>query len=466
VLRFPANILLARMLGPLTLGQFALAMSYSEILGILGSFSFAQALVQLDQRLEKLVDTVFWMTMAVTIVIFGLSAAIYPVLRHFQGPEVAKLFLALVAAKIITGASSTLEGVLQQRFHFGRLATLRLVTSGLGMVLALAAAWMGGGALALLVRDVSPMAMGIVVIWVGMKRSGVAISFSICRKTAREVWQLGRALFLVRGAEVAYHRADELIVGLVLGPTSLGFYSQARYLASLPNAALAPATAAVGLRTMSALREDVPRLQRAYCLLQYCLAIVMLPLGLVAFLGSDLIVRTMLGPGWMPTAHALKALSLWMIILPLFESEKTFLIATQKWWTISLTFVVQLSIVAVLAYPLSRWMGAPGIALLTAVSLLGGLVFMGSAIRRQVQVKKGIYRTTTLAGVAGVVAGMSVRWALAPRGLVFSSLLSVFAGLTCFTAILLAVDGRRVREEARYIGSRVRQPRRDSLIAG
>jgi hypothetical protein len=155
-----------------------------------------------------------------------------------------------------------------------------------------------------------------------------------------------------------------------------------------------------------------------------------------------------------------------MIILPLFESEKTFLIATQKWWTISLTFVVQLSIVAVLAYPLSRWMGAPGIALLTAVSLLGGLVFMGSAIRRQVQVKKGIYRTTTLAGVAGVVAGMSVRWALAPRGLVFSSLLSVFAGLTCFTAILLAVDGRRVREEARYIGSRVRQPRRDSLIAG
>lgn len=446
--RFGGNLVLARLLVPADFGLFALAAAYAEVLGIAGAFSFPQSLVQLDERTEGLLDTAFWMTLAAAAALTLLAVAAYPLVRFANGPAVATLFLALAAGRVVTGASACFEGILQQRFRFGGLAALQTASVALGVALAVALARAGAGAVALVARDLWPAAVVAATLYAYFRVRGHKIGRTFNPRTARDVWRLGRSLLLVRGSEVAYQRADQLLVGWLLGPAQLGLYSQARYLASLPNAGLGPATTMVGLRTFSVVRGDPARQAQAFSLLQYFLANIMVPLGVFVSIAPERIITLAYGPPWIDAAPSLRIFSLWMVVLPLFESEKTFLVSAQRWAPIRWSYVLQIVVFAAASGPLAHKFGAPGIALAIAIAILCGLFLLGRAVRTEIALEGRIYLGPVAAGCVALLAGHAATAFMAP-------LSAATLALAPYVTLLWLFDRARLRAQTGYVARRL-----------
>jgi hypothetical protein len=219
---------------------------------------------------------------------------------------------------------------MQRDFTYGRLAVLRVAGIALSGVAACVAAVRAGIAEPL-PEDAVPLLLVVVAGGLVAARARGWEILRIDARSASEVWSLGRSLIKVRGLEIAFTRLDHVIVGVLLGTRELGLYSQARYLASLPNAALSPATNAVGLRVMAEVRDDPRLLGRAYSVLQYGLTRVAMAAGVACFVAPDLAISVSLGPEWLGAADVLRALSLLIVVMPLFELEKVLLVARRSW---------------------------------------------------------------------------------------------------------------------------------------
>ena len=75
-----STAILARLLSPADFGYIAMATVITEFAGLFGAFGFTNVLIQRRVISRLQLDTVFWATLAVGIVlagvVFGLSAAI------------------------------------------------------------------------------------------------------------------------------------------------------------------------------------------------------------------------------------------------------------------------------------------------------------------------------------------------------------------------------------------------------
>ncbi len=455
VLRFALNAILARYLGPTTFGVFALAFSYSELLGAIGAFSFPQALVQLDPDRRRLLGTALWMTVLVTAALLVPALVAMPFIRARDGSAVAGAFLALVALRTLNGVTACVEGEMQQTYSYGRLALMRVA----GVVVSAAAAYaavVGGWRLgALFLREAVPFAVVLVIGGAFAVRANGLELFRIDRATAREIWALGRSLVKVRGLEIGFARLDHLVVGVVLGTHDLGLYSQARYISTLPNAALAPATNAVGLRVMSGVKDDPARLGKAYSVLQYGLARLTIGTGVACLVAPDLVIALALGPEWLEAADILRGLSLWIVLLPLFELDKALLVARRSWGGVYAAYVVKVVLLAAGVWAAARLSGPVGAALAASAALLAGFLVARAAARREVRARSGTCWPAMIASGVAIAAGAAARHAsngLAPLAEALSGL--AVAG-TAYVATLMLLERDRLLEESRYVIGRL-----------
>jgi O-antigen/teichoic acid export membrane protein len=449
-LRFALTAVLARHLGPGTFGAFALAFSYSELLCIVGAFSFPQALVQLDDARGRLFGTVLWMTTASALALLVPAAVAAPFIRMRDGDAVGSTFLALVALRTLTGVAGCLECAMQRSYSYGRLATVRVVgiaASAVAAYAAMAHDWRLG---ALFLRDAVPPAVLLVLAGLAAWPANRRELFRIDRRTASEVWSLGRSLLIVRGLEIGFTRLDQLMVGLMLGTGELGLYSQAKYLATLPNAALAPATQAVGLRVMSGFRSSPIHLGRTYSMLQYGVARLTIAAVVACFVAPDLVIAVSLGRQWLGAADILRALSVWMLLLPLFEIEKALLSARRRWRAVYVAYVAKVAILAVGTWGFAR-LGGVGVALGATAALFSGWLLARASARREARAEECNHGPVLLAGAAGIAAGMI--WRHASGGLSALAQAATGAAIAEFALIaaLLLLERERLFAESRFV---------------
>ncbi len=450
-MRFALNAVLARQVGPTTFGVYALAFTYSELLGICGAFSFPQALVQLDHGRRRLFGTVLWMSIAVTLALLVPAAVAAPFIGTRNGQAVAGTFLALVALRMLMALSSCVEGEMQRAYSYGRLAVIRVS----GIALSAGAAWLAAAndwhLGALFLRDFVPLATVLVVGGILAVRAGGWRIFQIDKGTASEVWSLGRSLITVRGLEMAFAYTDQLIVGVALGTHELGLYAQARYLAQLPNAALAPVTNAVGLRVMSGIRSDQARLGRARSVLQYGLARVTTAAWVACFVAPDLLLLGSFGPDWLGAAEMLRALSPFVLLLPFFELEKALLVATRSWRGVRRAYVAMVVTLAVGTWTFARLYGGAGAAVAATAALLVGAALVRVSARREAPVEAGNLWPPLMSAGVGIAAGMGWRHASGALPPFAQGAAAVAISEAVYACALVILERKRLIAESRYV---------------
>jgi PST family polysaccharide transporter len=360
----------------------------------------------------------------------------------------------LAVSEALDGVRGSMAAVLERDLRFRVLATTTLMASVSASAIAVMAARLGLGASALLLRD---LLLEVIVVGVYLalgRRWGLPAARSFDRTLANRVWMFARSLFWIRAFEQVLARADRVVLGNLLGLEPLGYFHQAKYLAMLPQSALAPANMQVAISTYSKVRHDRIRLRAAFDLVQYVVIRIVPLAGLAFALYPHDILRAMYGARWLPAAPALRILGIYATLSPVLESYRSFSIAMERWRPLRWSVLSQGAVLVAALALLAPRFGIVGAAWGTCLAPIAGLSVLGLAVTRRVLPSHRSEVGPVCAAIAvTLAAGLALQRLVGGGGLP-TLLLKLACAVLVYGTVLVLFERRSLLDRASYLRAR------------
>lgn len=320
---FVGTILLARILPVSDFGLIAMAHVY---LGFLQQFidaGFLEALIQRTSLTQKELSGAFWLLLGAGFTGFVGSILARGLLESIFGtPGIGWVIVVLSSILMFLPFRIISQAVLSRDVRIQELSKREAVVN---VVRLAASVWMaraGAGVWSLVFPQI--VAEMVFSLWC-YQRAGWRLTAEFSWPTLRPLVRFGFDMTLSRLAWFAATRADQFIIGRVLGPTALGLYSIAwQFAGALPQFASATLLRVV-FPVFARLQQDSDRLRRGFLEVTRATAYAALPaLAGLALVAPDLFAL-MLKPSWRPAVVPLQVLCP-LAFLKIVESLAGFLI--------------------------------------------------------------------------------------------------------------------------------------------
>jgi PST family polysaccharide transporter len=399
IFRFVVNLLIARILGPETLGFYAFVCSVNEFLNMIGAFSMGLALIQSPRSSPRHADTALLIAAALGLAGLVAAAAVAPFLYIYRSPDSAVFILLLGVVRFVALVGAIPMAIIERELRYGVVAGINVAAGVLPSVTALLLAWLGAGAWSLLAQD---LLIATTILCLGLPLSRYRFQRAFDRQVARRLMAFGRPMFASRSLEIGLQRIDRLLVGVFMGDLRLGFYHQARVLAETGLIVGNPLQRLV-FNLYSRVQDDPERLARAFGLINYFLVRVMFAGATTLLIFPEQTILLLLGERWVGAAPILGSLAVYAALLPVFENAKQLFYGrgeVRKSVVVRLVQLALLSAGLVVAIVLDDAMVVA--AAVSAVAVVG--VLLGFLMNRDVA--QGVFRE----GVLGPAAAVALSW--------------------------------------------------------
>jgi PST family polysaccharide transporter len=299
--------MIVRLLTPHDYGIVALAGLVLGLLTILNDFGLDLAIVAYRKLTESEMAQLNVLAVVVGAAAVAVSCAAAVVLAHpLDAPELPTVTAALSAVLFVASLRTVAIGRLKKELRFARLAVAETVaslsTSASTIVLALAGFQYWALVLGQIVGQV--ILTAVVLSWVPPR-------FARPRPAAlREILTFSRAILVGRLAWYVQTRADEAIVGTLLGRPALGIYSLAESLGRMPVEKIGALLSQVTPAFVAAHQGDRDRLKRLTLTLTEALALSMFPIAAGMLLLAPACVGPLLGSRWLDIVAPLQVFAI------------------------------------------------------------------------------------------------------------------------------------------------------------
>ena len=314
-IQFVARLLLARLLTPEDFGLVAVLAFFVGAGAVLADGGLAVALIQRRDTEHSDESTVFWTNLALGASITVALVIAAPVIAAFlDQPRMVPLVKVSALAIAFGSLGSVHVALLSKQIDFRTQAIAGGVAALLSIVVALTLALAGSGVWALVWQAiVMSAAQTIMLWWLHPWRPATVFQIGSLRRLGSfSVYHLGSTLL-----EAFYVRLYALLLGRGFGAMTVGYYSNADAIRSLPSSFIGGLVGRVALPMFSAEAADPLRLRRG---LQLSLRVSMLlnaPLMLGGVALSDPLVEVLLGRQWSPASPLVQILCLAGVFFPL-----------------------------------------------------------------------------------------------------------------------------------------------------
>jgi O-antigen/teichoic acid export membrane protein len=377
VTRLVLLLILARLLVPAEFGLASIVLAFALFVQLFADLGLGAALIQAPRLTEVDRSTVFWTSLPLglgwTVLGIGLS---WPLASIYGEPSLQPLFAAFSICFLLASLTSVPNALLIREMHF-RALEIRVIAGTLcGASIAVALAFGGFGAWAIVGGEIANRAVSLVTIWV-QSRWRPKLVFS--RRKLREQFAYGGTLF---GAYLLLQFAQtlqSLMVGRFLGATALGRLTVSQTLVYLPFNRVAGPIQEVMFPAFSRMQDEPARIMRALNRINQVIASIAFPtLAGLAILAPEF-TAVVLGPKWTGTEDVIRVLAIAGMAL-----------ALQR---------VNFSVLSARGYTgLIMWVGAGALGS-TAVAILVsypyGLVATVGALAAQTLVLQAVIMTVT-----------------------------------------------------------------------
>lgn len=323
-LNFAIMLGVARLLGPADFGVYAFVLSVNEVLNIVGAFSVHVALIQAREAPQKLFDTALAMSLGLGLLglLISLPIALWLALAHSE--RAAWMLLALGLARILRLLARVPHAHLERELRYGRISTIAVATGNVPNLFAIAFAFFGMGAWALVARDLLMTAMLLAMTW---GWSSYRFLRHLDRDSFWELYAVAKRLFAAVSIGIVVERVDRISIGAMLGDAATGLYQQARTLAETGFLAIRPVSQ-LALNLYARLQDDPARLSRSHELVNLLFVRSMLfgAVALLSFPGE--VIRMLLGEEWLGAAPLLRIFGVFAVIAPLIENVRVLFYGT------------------------------------------------------------------------------------------------------------------------------------------
>ncbi|MFP4216362.1 MAG: lipopolysaccharide biosynthesis protein [Phycisphaerae bacterium] len=307
LLQMAGLMVLARLIAPTEHGLYHMALPVLGFVLLFKDAGLAMATVQADEITHEQVSTLFWINVALSLILLALMAGLAPGVAWFYGqPELSWVTMALAGTLIFGGLTAQHQALMRRQMRFSALAAAELIAMATSTTMAVGLAFYLRNYWALVVQPVVQAATNMLLVWLlcdwrpGLPRRGCGV---------REMLSFGANLTGFSFVNYFSRNADNVLIGWWWGAGPLGLYAKAYSLLLLPMRQINAPVSSVVVPTLSRLQKEPQRYRNFYCSAITGLAAAGMPLCVFAFVAADPLVRVFLGEQWTDAAVLFQALA-------------------------------------------------------------------------------------------------------------------------------------------------------------
>ncbi|MBV8968022.1 MAG: lipopolysaccharide biosynthesis protein [Verrucomicrobia bacterium] len=305
--RIGSMMILARLLNPEDFGLVAMVTACTGFLSIFRDCGLSMATVQQPTINRTQISTLFWINLAVGLILAFCCVLAAPLLAKFyHEPRLFWVTVVTGMGFIFTGASAQHRAVLQRELRFITLTTIDLASLLTSIAVGIGMAWAGFGYWSLVGMAICIPLVGAVLVlvaggWIpNLPRRGAGLL---------SMMKYGGTVTLNSIIAYAAANTDKVLLGRFWGAEVLGIYGRAYQLINIPTDNLNTTIGQVAFPALARVQNDPERL-RSYFLKGYGLFLsLVVPLTMGCGLFATDIVRLFLGWKWEAAAPVFRLLA-------------------------------------------------------------------------------------------------------------------------------------------------------------
>jgi len=450
-------VVLTRLLTPADFGLVSAALVVIAFSLNFSQLGLGPALIQRPGLEPRHVSSAFYASIGLGLLVGAIIWVAAPLIAQFFRMEhLTPVVRGLALVFPIVGLATVPESLLQRDLRFRALANRDVVAYGVGYgVIGVGMALLGWGVWALVMAQVSQVLVRTIIL---MRLSPTLVPARPTWRSFVELMDYGVGQSMSRVGVILANQVDNLVVGRWLGAVRLGEYSRAYQLMSVPTGLLGDVLDKVLFPTMARVQDDPRRLSAAFLQGTGLLALVTLPVGVVAAIVAPELVAVAFGPRWAGLVAPFQVLALGMMFRVCYRMSDSLSRATGKVyrraWRQGL-----FALLVFLGALVGQTRGVVGVAYGVLVAFFINYISMSQLSLEITQVSWGRFfqvqlpavRLSVVVGAAALATVLGVRQTGLPPvvGLVAGVLAAVLSGVAAaWVAPVLALghDGVRARD--------------------
>jgi O-antigen/teichoic acid export membrane protein len=224
--------LLSRLLAPSDYGLLAMALIVTAFANVMKDMGTANAIIQKQELIPKLLDTVFWFNIGLGVLLCIVIMGAAPLFAAaFREPRLRDVLLTLAIVFPVSASSLTHQTLMERASRFKSIAWVEISSSLLGFGLAMMTALWRWGVYSLVIQTVATAAASTIMFWL---LSGWRPRICWDWAEFRGIWGFSGNLAAFNVINYLANNADSVLIGHFLGAAELGWYNMTFRIALVP----------------------------------------------------------------------------------------------------------------------------------------------------------------------------------------------------------------------------------------
>lgn len=307
-IQLAVNIVLARILMPEDFGMVAMLAVFIQFSQAFIDSGFSNALIQRKNRTNVDYCTVFYFTVAISVLLYTLLFFGAPYISEFYGmPRLTEITRILGLGLIIGSLSAVHKTRLSIELKFKAQAEISLLSAIISGAVSITLAYNGFGVWALVVQSLVSLGMQTVLVYILGSRWVPGLIFSI--RSFKELFGYSSKLLASSLLHLLYRNLYPIVIGKRYSADELGYYNRADMLSSMSITSITLVLSKVAFPIFSSIQDDDEKLRKAYSKYISYASLVVFPAMLgISALAEPLIVVAMTDK-WMMSVPMLQILA-------------------------------------------------------------------------------------------------------------------------------------------------------------
>ena len=314
-LSFVAMVFLARWLGPIDFGLMGMIAVFIGIGTSLVDSGMSSSLIRTKNADDSDFSTVFYMNMAISLLVYALMFYTAPYISSFYGQVVLIDIIRIYCLIFIISAFSAVQlAILNKEMRFKRMMLLNAPSTIIGVSVGLFLGYNNYGVWSIVSMYMTTQIILSLLLWItGSWKPGLNFS----KEKLKYHYNFGYKMMLSGLLDEVFKNSYNIIIGKFFPVQTLGYYERAKRFTQYPSLTITTIVGKVTYPMLAQLQDDTPKMSIIFrSLLRVAFFIIApLMLGLAAI--AEPLFNLILGREWLAAVPYFQVLSLAAMLFPI-----------------------------------------------------------------------------------------------------------------------------------------------------
>ncbi len=341
---------LGRLLDPTTFGVMAVILVVSGLAQVVGELGLSEATIQHEDPDRNELSTIYWLNLMSGALVYSVVFIFTPLISlFFKLPELRVLLPVSSLSFLVLPFGSQFAALLQKDLNFRYLSFVDVSSLFTNTLVSIVLAWYGAGVWSLVFGELSGVSLRTIILFVHGVRKKRLPSFYFSLRLIRGYLKFGLHRVGAMTINFFNSRVDQLVIGALLGPQALGYYSMSFNLVIQPVNQISPVLTKVAFPVFCRIKDDLSGVKNGYLKILRLLLSVNAPVLLGISVVSPVAIPLFLGGEWVPAVPVVQILCFYTLFRSVSNAGGAVVLAKGRadltfYWNIAILAVVPLVI--------------------------------------------------------------------------------------------------------------------------